>query len=280
MDDGSVTPVSFGCAYFGVRDPDHAHTDLAAMARAGFGWVLLPFTQDDAAWEVSTFRALVAIAESHALEPVISPWGGDEFGGEGVQTSMATMDWVERAKATGAPILHIDEPKLSHVTIPEILDRWGDDRTVWLTVEPHRAAIVDPTAVASVAVLGTDAYGGTIDDRVARTRAFHAHTGRLDLAWVEAFRIPAGGEGLVGDGVRAMAGLAPRVGVWGWKGSTGRGELRSADPVAVQAAVDGAIAELRAAAGIEDLPRIIATRAASSARAIRVDSEPPRSLRS
>jgi hypothetical protein len=42
-----------------------------------------------------------------------------------------------------------------------------------------------------------------------------------------------------------MAELAPRVGIWGWKGSTGRGELRSANPGGVQEAVERAIAAVR-----------------------------------
>lgn len=216
------------------------------MARAGFAWVVLPFTQDDAAWEVSTFRTLVGIADRHGLEPIISPWGGDDFGGEGVQTSMTTLDWLARARETGAQILHVDEPKVAHLTIAQVADAWGGAPTVWLTVEPHRAAVVDAATSARVAVLGTDAYDGTVEERVARTRTFARQAGRLDLAWVQAFRIPEGGEDLVADGVRAMAALAPRVGVWGWKGSTGRGELRSVDPAAVQAAVNQAMIAARA----------------------------------
>jgi hypothetical protein len=42
-----------------------------------------------------------------------------------------------------------------------------------------------------------------------------------------------------------MAELAPRVGIWGWKGSTGRGDLRSANPALVQDAVAAAIREAR-----------------------------------
>jgi hypothetical protein len=44
-----------------------------------------------------------------------------------------------------------------------------------------------------------------------------------------------------------MATLAPLVVIWGWKGSTGRGVLRSDDPNAVQAQVARAVAEVRAA---------------------------------
>jgi hypothetical protein len=81
-----------------------------------------------------------------------------------------------------------------------------------------------------------------VHERVAATRAFRDQAGRLDLAWVQAFRITSGGEPAVADAVAAMAELAPLVGIWAWKGSTGRGELRSADPGRVQLAVERAIA--------------------------------------
>ena len=248
MSPDSPRTVRFGCAYFGVRDPDYFEADLAAIARGGCSWVLFPFSHDDALWEASTFRALVAAAERHGLEPVISPWGGDDFGGEGVQTALPTRDWLARARATGASILHVDEPKSGRLTIGEVLDAWGDDWSTWLTIEPHRAGILDPATIDRVGVLGTDAYSGTVAERVAATRAFAEQTGRLDLAWVQAFRIPDGGEPAVADAVQAMAGLAPLVGIWGWKGSTGRGELRSANPGRVQQAVERAVAAVRASA--------------------------------
>ena len=238
--------MAFGCAYFGVRDPDCFEADLGAMAGAGFGWVLLPFTQDDALWEVSTFALLVESARRAGLVAVISPWGGDDFGGEGVQTAMPTLEWIARAKATGARVLHVDEPRTERLTIGQVLDAWGDDGNAWLTVQPERAGILDPGIVERVAVLGTDAYEGSPEHRAATTLAFRERTGRLDLAWVQAFQIPAGGEPLVGATLRAIAALVPRVGVWAWKGSTGRGELRSADPGLVQAEVDRAIAAVAA----------------------------------
>jgi hypothetical protein len=241
----SVT-TQFGCAYFGVRDPDHFEGDLIEIARSGFSWVLFPFTQDDAAWERPTFRLLVATAQECGLLPVIGPWGGDEFGGEGIQGRMATLEWLARARATGAPVLHVDEPRVATVTLPQVLDAWGDDASVWLTIQPERSAALDPETVQRVAVLGTDAYDGSVARRVAATRAFGRVTGRLDLAWVGAFRVPRGREAFVGRTVTAMAALAPYVGVWGWKGSTGRGELRSARPRVVQEHVRLAIADVRA----------------------------------
>jgi hypothetical protein len=235
----------FGIAYFGVRDPDHYRMDLAQIAAQGFAWVLLPFTHDDAVWERSTFADLVAVARDAGLAPVISPWGGREFGGEGVQTDLEVLDWLTRAKATGAETLHVDEPRLATLTLTDVLDAWGDDANLWLTMQPERAAELPESIARRVAVLGTDAYDGTVKQRIAATSAFAADAGRLELAWVRAFRIAAGEEASVGDCVRAMAELAPLVGVWGWKGSTGRGDLRSANPALVQATVAAAIAEIR-----------------------------------
>jgi hypothetical protein len=42
-----------------------------------------------------------------------------------------------------------------------------------------------------------------------------------------------------------MASVASLVGIWAWRGSTGRGELRSARPRRVEEAVQAAIAPVR-----------------------------------
>ncbi len=237
---GSRVP-QFGVAYFGVRDLDHARADLAAMRAQGFSWVLLPMSQDDAVWERPTFAGLVAAALAEGLDPVISLWGGDHFGGEGIAGPLPLADWIEIARDTGAPVLHVDEPRNDALRVPAVLDMWDDDASAWLTVEPHRAGEFDAEAFRRPAVVGTDAYSGTVANRSDLTKAFQAATGRLDLAWVQAFRIRAGQESLVADAVTAMAALAPRVGIWGWRGSTGRGELRSDRPLEVQRAVAEAI---------------------------------------
>jgi hypothetical protein len=231
----------FGMAYFGVRDLDHARWDLDEMAELGLDWLLLPFTHDDALWEVSTFRRLVDAAQARGIEPVISPWGGATFGGEGVETDLSLADWIVRARDTGAPILHVDEPRVSTATLGEVLGEWGEDASTWLTIQPERGAELAPEIVARVAVLGTDAYDGTVAERIAATAGFERLTGRLDLAWVRAFRVPEGDEREVGEAVTAMATLAPLVGIWAWKGSTGRGSLRCANPDLVQASVVEAI---------------------------------------
>jgi hypothetical protein len=236
----------FGIAYFGVRDLDHARADLAEMRAQGFGWVLLPMTQDDAVWERRTFRSLVAAATDAGLLPVISLWGGDEFGGEGIAGPVPVPDWIAIARDTGAPVLHVDEPKNRSLGVPAVLDLWGDDATAWLTVEPHRVGLFDAETWRRPAVVGTDAYSGTVAERAAATTGFAAATGRLDLAWVQAFRIGSGDEAEVGAALLAMAELAPRVGIWGWRGSTGRGELRSDRPLEVQRAVAAAIAAVGA----------------------------------
>jgi hypothetical protein len=234
----------FGVAYFGVRDLDHASLDLEAMRSDGFAWVLLPMTQDDAAHERSTFQALVARAESLGLLPIVSLWGGGEFGGEGIAGPRSVAEWVEIARDTGAPILHVDEPKNASLDAAEVLDLWGSDAGAWLTIEPDRAEVLSPGARTRPAVIGTDAYTGSIDDRVAAVLECRQELGRLDLAWVRAFRILQGEEPEVGAATEAMADLAPHVGVWGWKGSTGRGELRSARPDVVRAEVARAIAKI------------------------------------
>ncbi|MEA2518265.1 MAG: hypothetical protein QOF49_345, partial [Chloroflexota bacterium] len=86
----------FGTAYFGVRDPDHAARDLEAIKAAGHDWVLFPMTQDDAVWEGSTFRLLVEAAGSVDLEPIVSPWGGRDFGGEGIPGPLTVREWLAR----------------------------------------------------------------------------------------------------------------------------------------------------------------------------------------
>jgi hypothetical protein len=242
-----VPRTSFGTAYFGVRDLDHAARDLDAIAAAGHDWVLLPMTQDDAVWERSTFRALVLAARAAGLEPIVSPWGGEHFGGEGIAGPLSVPEWITRVADTGALSLHIDEPKAGGTSVASILDLWAE--RIWLTIEPHRVGFVSAADAERVDVLGADAYHGDLAERVAATVAAGGALGRLDLAWVQAFRIRAGEEGLVRDAVHAMADVAPRVGIWGWKGSTGRGDLRSESPAAVASAVAEAIDAVHAAQG-------------------------------
>jgi hypothetical protein len=251
---------SFGTAYFGVRDPDHAAADLAAIRAAGHDWVLLPMTQDDAVWERATFRALVELAREHGLDPVVSPWGGDDFGGEGIAGPLSVPAWISRVVETGATTLHVDEPKARSLAIADVIEAWPGK--VWLTIEPYRTAVVGGIDTSRVDVLGTDAYEGDVTERIAATTRAAADLGRLDLAWVQAFRIRAGDEPEVGDVVRAMAGLAPRVGIWGWKGSTGRGDLRSDRPAVVAAAVAAAIATIHAAQAEPTTPAALRPRLA------------------
>jgi hypothetical protein len=237
---------SFGTAYFGVRDPDHASQDFEAMRRTGYSWVLLPMTQDDAVWECATFRHLAQLAEANGLEPIISLWGGGLFGGEGNEGPLGAAEWLERARSTGARTLHIDEPKVSPGLIDELLELWAGP--AWLTLEPERATLLRTLRHERIEVVGTDAYEGSVAQRVAATRAFGRAAQRLDLAWVRAFRVPRADERAVRDSLVAMAGLAPRVGVWAWKGSVGRGELRCERPEHVEAAVRSGIAAVRASA--------------------------------
>lgn len=238
-------PPAFGTAYFGVRDPSHFRADLRAIAAAGYTWVLLPFTHDDALWEGTTFALQVAFARSLGLRTVISLWGGTEFGGEGVRTDLPTLEWLARAKETGADVLHVDEPRGAALPGHHLLDAWGDDSRVWLTIQADRGTWLDPGIVRRVAVVGATAYDGDVRQRLRALRAFRATTGRLDLAWVQAFRIQAGEEAVVGQMTAAAAAVAPVVGIWAWRGSTGRGELRSARPRRVEEAVQAAIAAYR-----------------------------------
>ncbi|MFL5641804.1 MAG: hypothetical protein ACJ771_05620 [Chloroflexota bacterium] len=235
---------AFGCAYFGVRDQTHFEADLAEMCAAGFDWVLLPMTQDDATRERETFQALVVTARALGFVTVISPWGGDIFGGEGIAGRLSLEEWIGHARATGADILHVDEPR--GFPFEHALDAWGCDERAWLTIQPDRAGEITPSVIARVAVVGTDAYDGDLEARLDATRAFGVASGRLDLAWVQAFRIPAGTEEFVGQVTEALSAMAPIIGVWGWRGSTGRGTLRSDDPMRVQSEVSAAIRRVRA----------------------------------
>jgi hypothetical protein len=249
----SPDDVSFGTAYFGVRDPDHAGRDFEAMRRSGYSWVLLPMTQEDAVWECATYRHLVQLAEANQLEPIVSLWGGGLFGGEGNEGPLDAAAWLDRARSTGAETLHIDEPKVSPALIDELLEAWPGP--AWLTLEPDRAALLKTLQHRRIEVVGTDAYDGSVRERVAATQAFGREAQRLDLAWVRAFRVPRADEPLVRDSLVAMAGLAPRVGVWAWKGSVGRGELRCERPQHVEAAVRAGMAEVRGSARRRLQPR-------------------------
>ncbi|HWE58414.1 MAG TPA: hypothetical protein VG228_01865 [Solirubrobacteraceae bacterium] len=72
-----------GCSYFGVRIPRHVRSDMADLAKRGYGGVLHTFSENDFAYYRDTMAQIVQISHDEGLFVEASPWGlGRTFGGE------------------------------------------------------------------------------------------------------------------------------------------------------------------------------------------------------
>lgn len=73
----------FGVSYFGVRNPQHTERDLDEMARLGFDYVVLTFSEHDHRFYQQSVAACVHQAHERGLTVWVDPWGvGGIFGGE------------------------------------------------------------------------------------------------------------------------------------------------------------------------------------------------------
>ncbi|WP_227378674.1 hypothetical protein [Haladaptatus halobius] len=148
--------IEAGTSYFGVRDPEHAETDLDRFSDAGLDAVLHTFSERDREFYRETMADIVAASHDRSLSVYVNPWGvGGVFGGEafsrfvarnpdsrqvlntGERVSAACFndpafrefvrEWTHDAAGLGADVLFWDEPHWHNV-------HWyGDDHPndVW-----------------------------------------------------------------------------------------------------------------------------------------------------
>ncbi|HEU0116271.1 MAG TPA: hypothetical protein VFQ80_16400 [Thermomicrobiales bacterium] len=146
------TELRLGVSYFGNRYPQHAETDLAAMAAMGADDVVHVMSEADLRWNPGTMRQLVDIGRGQGLASWLAPWGvGGVFGGEAPSYAVgehpaacqrdnrgaslpalcprqpafwALLDaWLDAAVAAGAEIVLWDEPHLAAGSQPD--GRWA-----------------------------------------------------------------------------------------------------------------------------------------------------------
>jgi hypothetical protein len=235
-----------GTALFGCHDTDHIARDLEEIRAAGFEWVVLPMTEQDATYEIDTFEFAVTSARDQGLEPWISPWGvAGCFGGEGVTSGMTVSRWLDAALECRPATIMWDEPKIVEALLLGFMDHVRDAgvRNA-VVVEPERRPLYD-YALSAADSAGIDPYFDTVGQISETARSFVELKPNDPHVWVRAFRIAYGTEAFVGEAVAKLAKVPGigRVGVWGWKGSNASGVLRSARPLVVQQEVNAAITQ-------------------------------------
>lgn len=150
-------PSEFGTSYFGVRNREHAATDLDRFREAGLNAVLHTYSERDHRYYEGTMADVVAASQDRGFRVYVNPWSvGRVFGGEALsefigrhpearQVTSAGQrvpaacfnapafreymrEWTRSAAGLGADVLFWDEP---HWLIPAWLemefadDEWG-----------------------------------------------------------------------------------------------------------------------------------------------------------
>lgn len=134
-----MTDRKFGTSYFGVRDPNHATTDLNRFRESGLNAILHTFSERDLEYYRDTMADLVTASHDTGFTTYVNPWGvGGVFGGEAfsnvidrhpetkqVLSSGETvpaacfnaptfrkfmLEWTDAALNIGADVLFWDEP--------------------------------------------------------------------------------------------------------------------------------------------------------------------------
>jgi hypothetical protein len=97
--------MQFGVSYFGVRNPQHVQRDLDDMARLGFDYVVMTFSENDHRFYQGSMAECVRQAQQRGLKVWIDPWGvGGIFGGEAF-TERAAWDLEgQQRRSDGRPL--------------------------------------------------------------------------------------------------------------------------------------------------------------------------------
>lgn len=252
-----------GCAVFGTHDDRHYRADFAEIAAAGFTWVNLPVTEQDATFDAAGCAAQVRAARAAGLEVWVSPWGvARRFGGEGISSvrpgddlgsERAVARWLGVALAAHPDAVMWDEPRNLDSALFASLRRTvaAADAKNALVLEPE-TAWPDAATLTDVDHLGTDPYDWHRPDWeqwathwATRAQTLAAQIGAEPHVWVRAFRIAAGQEGRIVEAARLYAGLdMPRMGYWGAFGSRSVGCLACARPDEAWEATKAAVGDL------------------------------------
>ena len=95
----------FGVSYFGVRNPQHTERDFDEMARLGFDYVVLTFSEHDHQFYQESVAACAQQARQHNLQVWVDPWGvGGIFGGEAFSEQGAWRAEAQQQRRDGRPL--------------------------------------------------------------------------------------------------------------------------------------------------------------------------------
>ena len=95
----------WGVSYFGVRNPRHFQRDLDDMARLGFTYVVLTFSENDHRFYQSSVAECVRLTQERGLRAYVDPWGvGGMFGGEAFTERGAWDLEAQQWRSDGRPL--------------------------------------------------------------------------------------------------------------------------------------------------------------------------------
>lgn len=97
--------MQFGVSYFGVRNPQHVQRDLDDMARLGFDYVVMTFSENDHRFYQGSVAECVRQAQQRGLKVWIDPWGVcGIFGGEAFTERGAWDLEGQQRRSDGRPL--------------------------------------------------------------------------------------------------------------------------------------------------------------------------------
>jgi hypothetical protein len=253
----------FGVAYFGTSSPWHVASDLEAIVRDGFAWIVLPTTEEQVQYDARGVAARVKQAREHGLDVWLSPWGvASLFGGEGLSAAgprpnvTAVRDaldrWLDVALAAEPDVLLWDEPHArpgeeerldvlhaAQARVPAVIRQ----ALYW---NPHVCPTIDERTLAACWSVGLDAYDGDVAGAANRFRSTPAPE-MVPHLWLRGFRVAATAEAALARGIAgAAAHGVPLVGIWGYRGALAPSCLACERPEVMWSAV---VAAIRAAGG-------------------------------
>jgi hypothetical protein len=194
----------------------------------------------------------------------LSPWGLAFFGGEPITTTAhlcprscqaraVLARWLAVAVAAAPDLILWDEPHVDrHCCPPQAITALLLDLIHSTPLHIKHALYWNPARCPELPgalahccqTVGVDLYDpATIEAQLDLVLALCLAYGVEPSCWVRAFRLPAGDEGQIAVAVeRARARGIKRVGVWGFRGSSGLSALACERPAEAWRVTLGAVA--------------------------------------
>ena len=95
----------WGVSYFGVRNPQHFQRDLDDIARLGFTYIVLTFSENDHRFYQGSVAECVRLTQERGLQAYVDPWGvGGMFGGEAFTERGAWDLEGQQRRSDGRPL--------------------------------------------------------------------------------------------------------------------------------------------------------------------------------